>query len=53
VKIPQTRLAIALPLVGASPATGGGGANEPPGTGVGPDAVGATAGESGLPHLEQ
>ncbi len=36
VKIPQIRLAMALPLVGASPARGGGVANELPGTGAGP-----------------
>ncbi len=54
VKIPQTRLAIALPLVGASPLTGGGAGNELPGTGTGPGAVRApAAAESGCPHLEQ
>src|ERR1700689_996230 len=54
VKIPQTRLAIALPLVGASPVTGGGVGNELPETGMGPGAVRAPAPEeSGCPHLEQ
>src|ERR1700722_583201 len=53
VKIPQTRLAMALPLVGASPVTGAGVANEPPGTGVGPGVVRAAAEESGCPHFEQ
>src|SRR5580658_1246518 len=53
VKIPQTRLAMALPLVGASPATGGGVANELPGTAVGPGVVRAPAAGSGCPHFEQ
>jgi hypothetical protein len=54
VKIPHTRLAMALPLVGTSPVTGGGAANELPGTAPGP-VVGRTAAAavSGLPHLEQ
>ena len=54
VKIPQTRLAMALPLVGASPATGGGVAEELPGTGAGADVIRAAAEEgSGFPHFEQ
>src|ERR1700674_782200 len=53
VKIPHTMLAIALPLVGASPVTIGGVANEPAGTGAGPGMVRAAAEESGCPHFEQ
>src|SRR3984885_9636192 len=54
VKIPQIRLAMALPLVGGLLSSGGGVANEPPGTAPGP-VVGRTAAAavSGLPHLEQ
>src|SRR5580692_40260 len=52
VKIPQIRLAIALPLVCASPGRGGGVAKELPGTGVGPG-VGRAAEETGCPHFEQ
>src|ERR1700678_2148401 len=54
VKIPQIRLAMALPLVGGLPSSGGGVANEPTPTAPGP-VVGRTAAAagSGLPHLEQ
>jgi hypothetical protein len=54
VKIPQTRLATALPLVGGLPSSGGGVTKELPRTAPGP-VVGraAAAAESGLPHLEQ
>src|SRR5580692_9185352 len=54
VKIPQIRLAMALPLVGGLPTSGGGVAKEPPPTAPGP-VVGraAAAAVSGLPHLEQ
>jgi hypothetical protein len=54
VKIPQTRLAMALPLVRGLPSNGGSVANEPPPTAPGP-VVGRTAAAavSGLPQLEQ
>jgi hypothetical protein len=53
-KIPQTRLAMALPLVGALPVKGGGVSDEFPATGRGTGVVRAAADEgSGFPHLEQ
>jgi hypothetical protein len=56
VKIPQTRLAIALPLVGASPVDCCGVADELSGTGAGSGAVVVRAAAEegiGFPHLEQ
>jgi len=54
VKIPQTRLAMALPLVGGLPSSGGGVAEELPGTATGPGVEPAEAVDgSGLPHFEQ